>query len=137
MRSLTCMYTANIQLYIHCLLGLNREVREYSVSWILLVATHSQPAATAAKSLQSCLTLCDHTDGSPPGSPVPGILQARRLERVAIPFSRGSSRPRDQTRASCIAGGFFTRRAGGQGSNPCLLHCRGILYCLSQQGSLV
>ena len=37
-----------------------------------------------AKSLQSCLTLCDHTDGSPPGSPVPGILQARTLEWVAI-----------------------------------------------------
>ena len=36
--------------------------------------------AAAAKSLQSCLTLCDPTDGSPPGSPVPGILQARTLE---------------------------------------------------------
>ena len=40
----------------------------------------------AAKSLQSCLTLCDPTDGSPPGSPVPGILQARTLEWVAISF---------------------------------------------------
>ena len=38
----------------------------------------------AAKSLQSCLTLCDPIDGSPPGSPVPGILQARTLEWVAI-----------------------------------------------------
>jgi len=63
----------------------------------------------------------DPMDCSLPGSSVPGILQARRLERVAIPFSRGSSRPRDQTRASCIAGGFFTRRAGGQGSNCSLL----------------
>ena len=44
------------------------------------------PAATA-KSLQSCLTLCDPIDGSPPGSPVPGILQARTLEWVAISFS--------------------------------------------------
>ena len=44
-------------------------------------------AATAAKSLQSCLTLCDPTDGSPPGSSVPGILQARTLEWVAISFS--------------------------------------------------
>ena len=44
-------------------------------------------AATAAKSLQSCPTLCDPIDGSPPGSPVPGILQARILERVAISFS--------------------------------------------------
>ena len=45
------------------------------------------PAATAAKSLQSCLTLCDPMDCSPPGSPVPGILQARTLEWVAISFS--------------------------------------------------
>ena len=44
-------------------------------------------SAAAAKSLQSCLTLCDPIDGSPPGSPVPGILQARTLERVAISFS--------------------------------------------------
>ena len=42
---------------------------------------------TAAKSLQSCLTLCDPIDGSPPGSAVPGILQARTLEWVAISFS--------------------------------------------------
>ena len=41
----------------------------------------------AAKSLQSCPTLCDSRDGSPPGSPVPGILQARTLEWVAISFS--------------------------------------------------
>ena len=44
-------------------------------------------AAAAPKSLQSCLTLCDPIDGSPPGSPVPGILQARTLEWVAISFS--------------------------------------------------
>ena len=44
-------------------------------------------AAAAAKSLQLCLTLCDPVDGSPPGSPVPGILQARTLEWVAISFS--------------------------------------------------
>ena len=47
----------------------------------------SRPAAAAAKSLQSCPTLCDPTDGSPPGSPVLGILQARMLEWVAISFS--------------------------------------------------
>ena len=44
-------------------------------------------AAAAARSLQSCPTLCDPIDGSPPGSPVPGILQARILEWVAIAFS--------------------------------------------------
>ena len=56
----------------------------------------------------SCLTLWDLTDCSSPGSSVHGILQARILESVAISFSRGSSRPRDQTRVSCIAGRFFT-----------------------------
>ena len=44
-------------------------------------------AAAAAKSLHSCSTLCDPKDGSPPGSSVPGILQARKLEWVAISFS--------------------------------------------------
>ena len=48
---------------------------------------HGTTAAAAAKSLQSCLTLCDPTDGSQPGSAVPGILQARTLEWVAISFS--------------------------------------------------
>ena len=47
----------------------------------------SMNAAAAAKSLQSCPTLCDPTEGSPPGSPVPGILQARTLGWVAISFS--------------------------------------------------
>ena len=48
-------------------------------------------AAAAAKSLQSCPTLCDPTNGSPPGSPVPGILQARTLEWVAISFSNAGN----------------------------------------------
>ena len=48
---------------------------------------HDWAAAAAAKLLQSCLTLCDPIDGSPPGSPLPGILQARTLEWVAISFS--------------------------------------------------
>ena len=49
--------------------------------------TDISSAAAAAKSLQSCLTLCDPRDGLPPGSPVPGTLQARTLEWVAISFS--------------------------------------------------
>ena len=61
------------------------------------------------------MTLYDPMDCSQPGSPVHGILQARILEWVAIPFSRGSSWPRDRT---CI-----------------FLHCRQILYHLSHQGS--
>ena len=52
-----------------------------------LNGVNSNYAAAAAKSLQSCLTLCDPIDGSPPGSHVPGILQARTLEWVAISFS--------------------------------------------------
>ena len=62
---------------------------------------------------QSCLTLCNPMDYSPPGSSVLGILQARILEWVAIPFSR------DET----------------QGWKPGLLHCRRILYHLCNQGS--
>src|SRR5574337_903710 len=53
-------------------------------------ATHSHTAAAAAaKSLQLCLTLCDPIDGNPPGSPVPGILQARTLEWVLFQQRRG------------------------------------------------
>ena len=54
------------------------------VGWHHLLNGH---AATAAKSLQSCLTLCDPMNGSPPGSSIPGILQARTLEWDAISFS--------------------------------------------------
>ena len=50
-------------------------------------AAAAAAAAAAAKSLQSCPTLCDLIDGSPPGFPVPGILQARTLDWVAISFS--------------------------------------------------
>ena len=59
-------------------------------------------------SCQSCPTLCNSIDYSPPGSFVHGILQARILEWVAIPFSRGSSWCRDQTQAPCIAVRFLT-----------------------------
>ena len=51
----------------------------------------TQAAAAAAKSLQSYLTLCDPIDGNPPGSPVPGILQARTPEWVAISFSNAGN----------------------------------------------
>ena len=57
---------------------------------------------------QSCLTLCDLVGCNLPGSSVHGILQARIPEWVAIPFSRGSSWPRDRTQVSCTAGKFFT-----------------------------
>ena len=83
---------------------------------------HDQNSACEAESglyilkvRKSCLTLCDSTDCSPPGSPVHGILQARTLEWVGI---------------FCLQGIFLT-----QGSNLGLPHCRQILYSLSHQGS--
>ena len=85
-------------------------------------------AATAAKSLQSCLTLRDPIDGSPPGSPIPGILQARILECIAISSSKGSSKPRDGTSVSygsCMAGGFFTA-AAAKSLQSCLTLCNPI-----------
>jgi len=57
---------------------------------------------------QLCHTLCNSMDCSPLGSSVHGFLQARTLEWVAMPSSRESSQPRDQTQISCIAGRFFT-----------------------------
>ena len=58
-----------------------------NVSVTVMKKINIKAATATAKSLQSCLTLCDPIDGSPPGSPVPGILQARILEWVAISFS--------------------------------------------------
>ena len=58
---------------------------QFCIYWIFFFFLHL--LAAAAKSLQSCLTMCNRIDGSPPGSPVPGILQARTLEWVAISFS--------------------------------------------------
>ena len=63
--------------------------------------TYAQTHTLLCSVAQSCLTLCDPMDCGPPGSSVHGILQARVLEWVAIPFSRESS----QTRVSCVAGG--------------------------------
>jgi len=101
------------------------------------------------KVARSCPTHCEPIDYT-----VHGILQARILEWVAFPFSRGSSQPRDQTQVSHIAGGFFTSWAtreaqeywvgslsrlqwifATQELNGGLLHCRWILYQRNYQGS--
>ena len=75
---------------------LEPDILECKVKWALRSITMNKAsggdgipvaALAAAKSIQSCPTLCDPMDGSPPGSPVPGILQARTLECVAISFS--------------------------------------------------
>ena len=73
-----------------------------------------------AKLFQLCLTLCNPMDSGPPGSSAHGILQVRILEWLAMPSSRGSSLPRDQTRiscGSCIAGRFFTSDPPGKPNN--------------------
>ena len=72
----------------HCVHRIHlREEKADSASKTFWIRRHSFVSAAAAKSLQSCPTLCDPIDGSPPGSPVPEILQARTLEWVAISFS--------------------------------------------------
>ena len=65
----------------------------------------------SARSFQLCSATCDLMDYSPPGSSVHGILQARILEWVTVPFSRGASQLRDGTQVSRTAGGFFTSGA--------------------------
>ena len=92
-------FTANINKWVcHYSLVENRIkhmascVKEHNIVWNCLwfsiIANGAAAAAAAAKSLQSCPTLCDPIDSSPPGSPVPGILQARTLQWVAISFSK-------------------------------------------------
>ena len=85
----------------------------------MLNNAHFQASYSSSESesevTQSCPTLCNPIDHSLPGSAVHGIFQARVLEWVAVSFSRGSSRPRDQTQVSSIVGRRF--------------------YCLSHQGS--
>ena len=66
-----------------------------------------------------CPTLCDPMDCSPPGSSVHGISQATILEWVAISFSRGFSKPRDQTHISCLTGGFLSLGHLGSQKKDC------------------
>ena len=120
-----------------------------SPSLLLQMALFHSFSWLKVKVAQSCPNLCD-----PMYYTAQGILQARILEGVALPFSRGSSQPRDQTQVSCIAGEFSTAEPPGkpknarvgslsflqqifvtQGSNWGLLHYRWILYQLSHQGS--
>ena len=125
-----------------------------SVITCSIASGQGSPTVAAVLVAQSCLTLCDPTDYRPPGSSVHEILQARKLEWVAFPFSRGSSQPRGQTQVSSIAGRSLPvephrkPKNTGVGSlsllqqifltqvlNWGLLNCRWILYLLSYQGS--
>ena len=89
--------------------------------------TRLSDSAAAAEcwvlAMRLCPTLCHPRDCSPPGSSVHGILQARILEWVVIPFSRGSSQPRNRTQVSCTAGRFSTTWATreAQYSSMCVL----------------
>ena len=93
MSSSNCCFLTCIQVFqeaglvfyylVFCFSYKNLWLRIFECVWLL----KGHAAATAAKSLQSCLTLCDPRDGSPLGSPVPGILQARTLKWVAMSFS--------------------------------------------------
>ena len=100
------------------------DTKELGALWVTtMLLSHASPSDISffwtyekVKMLvaQSCPTLCNPMDYSPPGSSVHGILQARILEWVAIPFSRGSSPPRDRTQClmfSTLAGRFFTTGA--------------------------
>ena len=117
--SILCRVTALLGCNRQCNFGSHRKTWE---TWVLnpvllplsqwdmelgLMSVSPFPVVRV-KVAQLCLTLCDPMDCSPPGSSVHGILQARILEWVAIPFSRGSYQPRNPTRVSCFAGGFFT-----------------------------
>ena len=97
-------------------------------------ALPSQPKRLP-KSLQSCPTLCNPVDCSPPGSSVQGIFQTRILEWVAMPSFRESSWPRNQTRFSyphllpALASRFFATRATWEAKRLCLRPYKGVLYC--------
>ena len=80
---------------------------------------HFTPSAAAAKSLQSCPTLCDPIDGGPPGSPVPGILQARTLEWVAISFSNAGKGKVKVKSLSCVQL-FVTPWTAAYQAPPCM-----------------
>ena len=80
--------------------------------------TGTRPHVLRAKPFQLHPTLCDPIDSSPPGSSLQGFPQARTLQWVAMPSSRGSSWPRDRTCVYCVAGRFFTAGPPGKPTYP-------------------
>ena len=91
------------ELWFLNLLSLNSCCWIQAISEVLELSCESESEVA-----QSCLTLCDPMDCSPPGSSVHGIFQAGVLEWVAVSFSKGSSQPRDRTQVSHTAGRCFT-----------------------------
>ena len=97
-----------------------REIMQYSSLCVWLIPLNIMSSRLshvvahgvhACMHAQSCPALCDLLDCSPPGSYVHRIFQARILEGVTVPFSRGSSQPRDQTHVSCIGGQILYHQA--------------------------
>ena len=105
-----------------------------NMGWTCTIYILDYVVAVSLKSvliLQSCRTLCKLTDCSLPGSSAYGMLQARIMEWVVIPFSRGPSWPRDWTQVFCIAGKFFTTWAIREAS----IYLNSMLKCCVIWGS--
>ena len=81
---------------------------------VMASCSHNFITCVCTQSLQSCPTLCDPVDHSPPGSSVHEILQARIMESVSMASSKGSSPPRNRTRVSRTAGEFFAAEPLGK-----------------------
>ena len=97
------------------------EENSFISSCIVLTSLWLTPQWSCSEVAQSCPTLCNAMDCSLPGFSIHGVFQARVLEWVAISFSRGPSRPRDQTQVSCTAGRRFTVWATGEASQSRML----------------
>ena len=120
-------------------LGLSRETEPIACMYVythththtrMCIYTHIHIYGVDGLDAKSCLTLWDPVDCSPPGSSLHWIFQARILEWVAIPYSTGSSWPRDWTRVSCLAGGFFITEPHEKSLLEILLDLKGEM-CLS------
>ena len=96
------------QATVHQVAQNGRQLEWLSTHALHFTRTESNRSLAVLVVVQSCPAVCDSTDSSLPGSSVHGILQARILKWVATPLSKGSSRPKDQTWVSCVAGKFFT-----------------------------
>ena len=120
-----------------------------AITWLCLLFSIPSCASVSAKLLQSCLTLCDCMDSSPPGSSVHGILQARILEWVAMPSSRGIlPTQRSNLRPLCLlalAGRFLLPSHQGMYTNKCYwntttntgsLNIHGCFYRLSYRSKV-
>ena len=119
------LYSFIIPFYlICCLTNYNSVILMVALGFVSSTCQSTSKRCTVLRlrlDTQSCPTLCDPMDCSPPVSSAHGIFQARMLEWVAISFSRGSSRPRDQIQVSCTAGRFLPTELQGK----LLIYCIG------------